>query len=323
MRLMEIGSFIELEFDKGKEYWKGDNVLRLNTGRAAIWHAFKATKCKGIYIPVYQCHTVTSFLNKHSVEIRYYNINENFEPDLESIPKDFSILIVNYFGIFSNTEMAARASRFKNVIIDNCPAFFARPINGCQNVYSARKFIGVPDGSYVIGDNITSECDYAQDFSSDTSAFLLKRIEYGCEGKVYQERESNETRLDSSDALKMSRLTHTILDGVDYKSIKPIRRRNFAIACSLFDCINKIDVRKFYDESCIPMVYPLMTDDERLMPRLISAKHFQGNWWRYILDLNTSNDFEKRLSKYMIPITIDQRYGEEHLNYIKDIIYGK
>ena len=49
---MEIGSFIELQFSKGKEWYNQDtNIARLNTGRTAIWHAFRTTDCKAIWFP--------------------------------------------------------------------------------------------------------------------------------------------------------------------------------------------------------------------------------------------------------------------------------
>lgn len=320
---MEIGSFIELQFAKGLEHWTGDNVARLNSGRAAIWHAFKLTGCKKILLPVYQCHTVEQFLLSKGVEIAYYNIGLDFRPLVESIPDEEAILIVNYFGIISYEEMQRRASKYKNVIIDNCPAFFAKPIENCWNVYSARKFLGVPDGSYVIGSGVSDKTDYTQDYSSDTSLFLLKRIEYGCEGEVYQEREKNEERLDASDAKHMSKLTHTILDSINYDNVKKIRTKNFQYARNLFDEINLLDVGRHFDDTCVAMVYPLMVKDDSLMKRLIAHKHFQGNWWRYILDLPYANAFEKELSQHMIPITIDQRYGETELDYIKAIVYGK
>lgn len=320
---MEIGSFIELQFAKGLEYWTGDNVVRLNSGRAAILHAFKQTGCKKILLPVYQCHTVAQFLKLKGVEISYYNIASDFSPKADFVSEDCAILIVNYFGIFSEREIRKRVDKYKNVIIDNCPAFFANPIEGTFNVYSARKFIGVPDGSYVIGDDIIGETDYKQDHSSDTSLFMLKRIEYGCEGEVYREREENEARIDNSDVMKMSRLTHTILDGINYEEVKQKRKANFQYARVLFDGINTLDVGHYFDESCVPMVYPLLVRDETLMKRLIVGKHFQGNWWRYILDLPYANAFEKDLSRYMIPITIDQRYGQKELDYIKNIVYGK
>lgn len=318
---MEIGSFIELQFAKGHEYWTGNNVVRLNSGRAAIWHAFKLTECKRILLPVYQCQSVEQFLLSKGVEIAYYNIDTEFKPLVESISNDEAILIVNYFGIFSQTEMQRRAKKYKNVIIDNCPAFFAQPIENCLNVYSARKFLGVPDGSYVISDVVSESAMYPQDYSSDTSLFMLKRIEYGCEGEVYREREKNEERLDSSDAKIMSKLTHTILDSINYEEVIVKRKQNFQYAQDLFDNINLLNVGRFYNNTCVPMVYPLMVKDDTLIKRLINGKHFQGNWWKYILNLPYANDFEKELSQYMIPITIDQRYGKTELDYINSIVY--
>lgn len=321
---MEIGSFIELQLPKGRELYTGNlNIARLNTGRAAIWHAFTLTGCRKILLPVYQCHTVEQFLIAKGVQIDYYNIVEDFSPEVENVPDDTAILITNYFGIFSSEEMRRRAKKSKNVIIDNCPAFFSAPLEGCLNVYSARKFFGVPDGSYLIGDCVSETLPYTQDYSSDTALFILKRIEYGCEGEVYKERELNEDRLDSSDAKRMSKLTRTILDSVDYEEVRVKRRENFQYARKLFDRINLLDVGRFYDEACVPMVYPLMVTDDTLMKRLIAGKHFQGNWWRYIIDLPYANQFEKDLSRYMIPITIDQRYGKPELDYIKSIVYGK
>ena len=59
---MEIGSFIEMQFPKGKELYKGEkNIARLNSGRAAIWHAFRVLGCEAIWIPYYQCDTVEIF----------------------------------------------------------------------------------------------------------------------------------------------------------------------------------------------------------------------------------------------------------------------
>lgn len=318
---MEIGSFIELEFRKGREYYTGDNVARLNSGRAGIYHAVRILDCDTVYLPYYQCETVQEFLKRKKLRIEYYSVDSEFNPILSSSPGNAAIVLVNYFGIMSNQRMSELAARYENVIIDNSQAFFAKPIEDCLNVYSARKFIGVPDGAYVIGSNATKRIDeYDQDYSSDTSLYLLQRIEYGCEGKTYEARMGNEHRIDGSDIRKMSTLTHTILDGTDYDFIKLRRNENFKTACELFNSINKINPCRYYDESCVPMVYPLVIEDDRLLPRLLKNKIFQGHWWSYLLDEVDNNSFEYWLSRYVIPITIDQRYGYEELEFIRNLI---
>ena len=320
---MEIGSFIELQLPKGNEWYKQtEDIARLNIGRVAIWHAFRVTGAKRIWLPYYQCDTVREFLERKGVtDIRYYHQDRDFNPiDLQA-EKDDAVLFVNYYGIMSRERMKSLSVAYPNAIIDNCQGFFCEPLENAQNVYSARKFVGVGDGAYVIGKGAARFVDeYEQGYSSDTSEFLLKRIEYGCEGKGYEARSLNEHRVDTEDIKKMSKLTRTILDAADYETIRRKRRENFAIASELLGDINKIDPTRYYDDETIPMVYPLVVEDDGLIQRLFAAKHFQGHWWSYLLDEMPEDSFEYWISRYVIPITIDQRYGREELEYLNKVI---
>lgn len=320
--MREIGSFIELELPNGREFYsKNTNIARLNTGRAAIWHAFRLTGAKAIWIPYYQCESVREFLTKKGVVIKYYHQDKNFNPTDLRPSIDEAVLLVNYFGVMSHERMRILSVDYPNVIIDNCQAFFCEPLKNALNVYSARKFVGVADGSYVIGKYAHKFVeDYPQGYSSDTASFLLKRIEYGCEGKGYEARSVNEDRVDTEDIMKMSKLTRALLDGADYKRIIKKRRENFDIAYDLFSSINLWDPTRFYNIDIVPMVYPLVVEDDTLLQKLLAAKHFQGHWWNYITKELPENTFEHWMSRYMIPITIDQRYGLEDLKYIRSII---
>lgn len=324
---MEIGSFIELQFAKGKEWHNEEkystmSVARLNSGRAAIFHALKCLQCDTVYLPYYQCETVREFLAKKGVKIKYYRINNDFSPImLEEQNQNEAIVIVNYFGVMSNMRMRSLAAKLKNVIIDNAQAFFCAPLENCMNVYSARKFVGAPDGAYVVGKDACKDLDgYGQCYSSDTALFLLQRIEYGCEGKTYQSRTKNEERIDTEDVMRMSHLTKAILDGAEYWEICEFRRRNFMLAHKLLGDINKLNPLIYYEDDTVPMVYPLLIEDDTLLSKLLRAKHFQGHWWNYLLKELSEDSFEYWLSKYMIPITIDQRYGKEELEWINKII---
>lgn len=320
--MKEIGSFIELELPKDREFYKGDiDIARLNTGRAAIWHAFRCTKAKAIWIPYYQCETVRDFLRGKNVTIKYYHQDKDFNPTDIDAALDEAVLLVNYFGVMSSMRMDALSKTYPNAIIDNCQAFYCKPVEDAMNVYSCRKFIGVPDGSYVVGKDAHRLVEeYSQCYSSDTAEFLLKRIEYGCEGKGYEARNLNERRIDNEDCMQMSKLTRYILDGADYEHIKEKRRNNFKTACELFKDINVLDPTLYYDEKTVPMVYPLVVEDDSLLMRLQKAKHFQGHWWNYITKELPKDTFEHWLSRYIIPITIDQRYGVEELLYLKKTI---
>lgn len=319
---MEIGSFIELQFPKGREYFKGDqDIARLNSGRAAICHAARVLGCATVWLPYYQCDTVRDFLKRKGIAVKYYHMDARLNPkDIEQRERE-AVVFVNYYGVMSQERMASLAKGYDNVIIDNSQAFFCKPVEGCMSVYSARKFVGVPDGAYVIGKGAEKGADaYEQCHSSDTAVFLLQRHEYGCEGKTYESRMINEHRIDAEDVMRMSDLTRAILDGTDYEEIVEKRKRNFDYACKLFDAINCIDAKRYGDEDTVPMVYPLVVEDDGLLDRLLQHKHFQGHWWSYLLDEVEKDSFEYWLSRYMIPITIDQRYGEEEIDYIRGLV---
>lgn len=314
---MEIGSFIGLDIrDSGEYYHSKINIARLNSARAGIYHACKLNGCNSIHIPYYLCPTVQKFLLKKKINVKSYYINDKFEP-LNLQQKDgHAVLLVNYFGILSVAKINILAKKFINVILDNSAAFYSDPIKGCYNVYSPRKFFGVADGCYVIGDDAEKyTSNYEQDFSSETASFLLKRIELGT-SKTYRERMKNEERIDKADILKMSILTRALLNSIDYSYIMIKRKENFFFAHKLFKKLNLFDPTEFIDNECIPMVYPLVVQDIDLTEKLKKKKIYVGRLWNYVIKEVHAKSFEAWLSKYMVPIPIDQRYGRLELNYI-------
>jgi len=70
------------------------------------------------------------------------------------------------------------------------------------------------------------------------------------------------------------------------------------------------------------MVYPFLAESEVLLTELLAQKHFQGHWWSYLLQETNPDTTEHWLSKYIVPITIDQRYGKKELDFLAEIVYG-
>lgn len=313
---MEIGSFLELDLRESGEYFQSESIIRLNSARAGIYHAMRIYGCAKIYLPYYLCPTVSAFLNKKHIDIEYYHIDQGFEPLNIQQSENSVMLLVNYFGVLSVDKMQKISKRYTNVIIDNSAAFYMPPFTNAINVYSARKFFGVPDGCYVIGQNVNNfKSEYRQDYSSDTASFLFKRIEYGC-SSAYSDRMKNEHRIDESDILLMSDLTKALLSGIDYESIAEKRKANFLVAHRLFKEMNLIDPTVFMDQLNIPMVYPLVVKSKKLMDGLRKNEIYTGRWWNGVLNLVSENSFESFLSNYMLPIPIDQRYKKNQIEYV-------
>ena len=84
--------------------------------------------------------------------------------------------------------------------------------------------------------------------------------------------------------------------------------------------MNKINPHIYFDDNCVPFVYPLVVEKSDMVDLLSKEKIYTGRWWNYLLKETDSTSFEYYLSSYMIPIPIDQRYGKNEIEYVYNII---
>lgn len=320
--MKEFGGYLPIELNHGKEWFTGDNILRLNCGRTAIVTAIKDAGYKKIHIPVYLCESVKDVLAKNEISYQFYNLDEQLLPIDVNLKENEGILVVNYFGIFSDERLQELSNKYKNVIIDNTQGFFAKPILEVYNVYSCRKFIGVSDGSYLIKDDIKS-VDYEADKSAYRSSFLLSCIEEGTNG-AYQENLKNEELIGETGLRQMSSLTQMILSSVNYENISQIRKRNYSILHSLLCELNEFPEADI-EGGQVPMIYPFLYTGRDIRADVVRKRIYISHWWKWISEFPYANEFEKKMAKYLLPLPIDQRYGEEDMftlaQSLKEILY--
>ena len=116
----------------------------------------------------------------------------------------------------------------------------------------------------------------------------------------------------------MSKFTKKLLGGIDYNFIKEKRNLNYNYLVKQLQSINKLKLD--IDDNIAPMVYPLLIHNDELRLHLINNKVYVPQWWRYLIEQLSDNDFEVELSKYLFPIPIDQRYTLKDMNEIVNII---
>ena len=71
------------------------------------------------------------------------------------------------------------------------------------------------------------------------------------------------------------------------------------------------------DEDAVPMVYPYLTDDATLRQRLIANRIYVATYWPNISD---AESYEAYLKYHLLPLPIDQRYGEKEMKQIINLI---
>jgi hypothetical protein len=316
--MKEIGGYFELELRKGAEYHS--EAIRLNTGRNAFEHILREKGYKKIYIPYYTCDVLLEPLRRLELKYEYYHIDENLEPvfQFDLIGNDEGFLYTNYFGL-KDKFITTLAKTVGNLIIDSVQSFFSNPLKGIDTFYSARKFFGVPDGAYVYL-NSGSNSEFEKDISVNRLEHLTSRIEFGAE-HGYASFIENDKFLKNQPIKTMSNLTRRMLESIDYEGIKTIRNNNFYFLHEIFSENNLLNFDLKGDES--PMIYPLLVNIEGIKEYLINNKVFVATYWKEVNDKVRDKSFEFRMTNYMLPLPIDQRYSIDDLKIITKLLKGK
>lgn len=313
---MEIGGFLELENFYGKEYY--NNLYRFNTTRNAIKYVIKNKIYKKVYLPFYLCDCITNMFDECGINYQYYNIDSDFRPLINfDIKNDEVLLIVNYFGMYSNEEILSY-SNLCNIIVDNTQAFFQKPIKDVDIVYNCRKFFGVPDGAYLNTDidSYKYEC-LEYDMSNFRMEHILGRYEKSAQ-EYYSYFKKNDELLSKLHIRKMSRVTQNLLRGIDYFKIKEKRQSNYNYLHKFLKEINLLKNNEFNNL----FMYPLMVNNgEEIRRELINNKIYIPVLWPNVLKKMPVESIEYKFANDIVLIPIDQRYDIKEMEIILNYIF--
>lgn len=322
--MQAIGGYFELaDYEEGKGFPHQNGIL-LNTGRNALEFILRSIgEVKRIYLPYYTCEVVLEPIKKLHIPYTFYHINLHLEivEDLK-LEKDEYIIANNYFGL-KDAYIQHLAERYgHHLIVDCAQAFFAKPVPEMKAFYSPRKFVGVADGGVAYLGGLSNEVLEVNeiDCSDDHNSHLNKRKQFGAEAG-FTDYQANEKKLDNQPIRKMSDDTKRNLDHIDYEKVIAKRRGNFVYLHKNLREKNLLQLPRMGDFAC-PMVYPFMArTNMELRKELINNKIFVAKYWPNILQLG-DYELEYDFATLMIPIPCDQRYGEEEMNRINEIIHS-
>lgn len=310
-----IGGYFSLELPQREEYHK--DALRLNTGRNCLEYILRARGYKKVYVPYYTCEAAMEPVIKLGIPYEYYHIDIHLEiRDHFTLKADEALLYTNYYGLKQRyvEQLAERIG--KRLIVDNTQAFYAKPLLGIDTLYTCRKFFGVADGAYLYCDAELDE-EIEQDYSYDRMVHLLKRIDLSAE-EGYADFRKADDGLDNQPIRKMSKLTQRMMQSIDYEAAVKRRRENYSLLHKALGGENNLKLP--LDEDAVPMVYPYLAPMKGLREKLIKNKVFVARYWPNVLDWTTKDDIEYLIACQMQPLPVDQRYGEEEMKRIIEII---
>jgi len=310
-----IGGYFELELRTVEHYHQ--NALKLNTARNCLEYLLRAKEYRKIFIPYYTCEVILEPIKKLKIDYEFYHINQKLEPKNKyKLSNREAFLYTNYFGLKQEAVQDLANCYNKNLIVDNSQAFYAKPIEGIDTFYSARKFFGVPDGAYLYTNKYLEE-KLEQDISYTRMLHLLKRIDIGAEAG-YSDFQQNDSLLNNQPIKRMSNLTDKLLKSINYEETKLRRRKNYEILSNELQNDNQIDFG--FDESSVPMLYPYFSKRNKLRKKLIKNKIFVAKFWENVLGWCNSNSFEYKFVEMLIPLPIDQRYAKNEMLKIMEVM---
>jgi len=310
-----IGGYFELE--TGRKVFAPEGAVNLNSARNCLAYILRAGGVAHVHIPRYLCGVALEPLKKMGVAYDFYDVAENLEiaDDITLMDDSDALLVVNYFGVMDEYTASMAEKYGRQAILDCSQAFYFSPVLPSPTFYSPRKFFGVPDGGILYTETRLEE-DLAEDVSYARFTHLVKRIDLGSEA-AYADFKRDDASLDGQPVKAMSKLTRRLLGSVDMEAPRLQRLRNFMYLHERLRATNLLNVAAIAKG---PLCYPYYSRDANLRDRLVSEKVFAPIYWSNVMEWCKSTDVEYQLAKNIVPLPIDQRYDEQHMQKIVEVV---
>lgn len=309
----EIGGYLEMERFSGP--MMHEDALALSSGRSCLSYLIEQREIRKILLPDFLCDVVTKVCQERGVTVRRYPVGENLRPPEGLQPEEGEWLyLVNYYGQLAKEELLSWAKDSPRLIVDNAQAYFSAPVKGADTLYTCRKFLGVADGGFLYTDAPSRALE--RDESHGRMGFVLGRFERSA-SEFYAEAASNNDTL-PTEALAMSALTGNLLRGVDYYAVRDRRTGNYRMLHEAFQDVNRLSVRQIAGAYAYPLRLP---EGQAIRKELIRRKIYVPQLWPNVLQEQPEDSTACRLTREILPLPCDQRYGREEMAVLIDAVF--
>lgn len=306
-----IGGYFQLETLPHKEFH--DSNYQFALGRHSLSALLITRGIKNLFVPDFLCNSLVEAATAAKCQVTYYPITDLFQPNIPSSTKtDEAILIINYFGHINTSNLVNSSNA--SFIIDNSQSFFSKPIENIDTFYSARKFFGVPDGSYLYT-NLNLD-NWYKDLPTVSSYEISQHLFKRKDGLRKEGFEAFQTIKNSYKQLSISKMSHTskaILSSLDYDACQLTREQNFNYLHGILESYNNINIRP----TDTPMYYLFKHKDGiKIRSDLISKGIFIPTYWPNVLKDNSPESYSYKLSQELVCLPIDHRYNTNQMQII-------
>jgi hypothetical protein len=273
-------------------------------------------------MPRFICDAMLQPLLDTKVEVVFYSLTENLNvlEDVSLLDGD-CLLYVNYWGICDEQEkkVLQRFDKAK-IVLDRSQAFFSDSADVLACIASPRKFFGLPDGGLLFTRaNLQERLDI--DIGSVARCqHMLKRLGQSA-SSAYSDFKHAEASLCDTSPKRMSHLTERLLFSVDMENAQSKRDVNFYYLHERLQDINtgRFNFKNVHGALC----YPFMTSNPGMREYLIENDIYVATYWPDVLERVEVDSLEYQLVTQCLPIPCDQRYSENDMQQIVDLIRNR
>lgn len=323
-----------------------DNIVLLKSGRNAIKALCEMLgERKTVLLPAFTCSTVIDPFRDSKFEILYYDINEDFTIDADSLnyrianEKPDLILVHSYWGFNTCGDANLILQQFRNsggvLVEDLTQVLFSENVRLEADYYvsSLQKFFAIPNGGFIMSKNelnISVEEDKSDIDKIARETFMLKRdyMDYKNDAKA-QFKEGymkiNTIMEDNSAIYRISQMSEHILNKLDIGCIKEQRIKNYNY---LHDYVNE-NCKKLRaampkaGQGTVPLYFPAFAKNRSDFQAYMSVRDvYCPIIWPKPEMIKGSFPNADKMYNNLICIPIDQRYTEEDMKHIGETISG-
>lgn len=341
---MELGSEFNLDLSKLRvsensfyEYISDKQYQLFDSGRSALRAILPLLDDGKILMPEYICTSVIDCFPPD--KLIFYRLKKNLQIDendfLEKIKENVSaVYLMHYFGSLQPESVLnlAKSEREKHgfkIIEDSTHSLFtAKQTIGDYCVASLRKWFAIPNGGVLYSDKMPSR--YFEVVPKTTEnyrsyAMMLKTLflnaQLNCNSTYRQIFKEAEEKLDTQSCImRISDYAEFLLKCNDVNEMVKKRKSNLSY---LRKGLDNLGVRSlsYMPEGVCPFAFPILVPDrDAFRAYMIENKIYCAIHWPIGAISKPERPLARTLADSIISLPIDQRYGDEEMEYMLKVI---
>ncbi len=314
-----IGGYFGLE--KRHSCSRFHQTFALKNGRAALNFIIQTLQPQKIHLPFYACDALLEPIRLHKIPFQFYAINEQLElTRLPKLEQGEYLIYINYLDLKRDYSQELSDRYGESLILDSTQAFFHKG-NGLSWLFnSARKFFGVPDGSYLYCPqhlNIS-----LPDLPSNKNP-MIDHLILRDQGKVQQGYEAFKLSesLQDSQIMGISEFSADVLSHLDYEDVTTRRRNNYRYYEQKVADSNLISLE--LNDEAVPYFYPYLLEGAVEKELFFQHRIYIPTFWNECLHREVQRkDYPMayRLTEDLLLLPIDHRYEKEDIDRVIGVL---